>query len=60
MSHNLDSLKWVIYGTNIGVFKRDTRSLDSGSHGTVYSRRAKRSPSNGFLSVSSGVPPLSG
>ena len=36
MSHNLSSLKGVIWGitwgTTIGVIKGDTRSLDNGSH----------------------------
>ena len=32
MSHNLNSLRGVIEGTTLGVIKRDTRSLDYGSH----------------------------
>ena len=38
MSHSLNVIKGIIYGTVIGVIKEDTRSLDSGSYPDSWMR----------------------
>ena len=42
MSHSLNSLKGVIYGSVIGALKWDTRSLDYSSYSKLYTHLVRQ------------------